>query len=184
MRIARVLVVLPIIGVLAAWMTWGRQSVLRHLEEESRQRAIVADVRGTIQDNPSPPGRPLPRRGKVLIWDLNDDKPSASQRQLPPELQARSSDDPITIVIVRKISRERTTTYDNGDIGYRQLATVEVFYWPEKTSAGAFTVAGDEPPMFVSRSKGERGPVLGEIDEPLATWAGEPAQRDAVPRGP
>jgi hypothetical protein len=168
MKLLKIVLLLPVAGLLVAWAVHSSLAYSRY----SRFVALVEEVRPLLEQAvPADEQRPPALRDKVLVWDLEARSWRDLKAGVPADLLARSADEPLTLVCVTAIRRDKTTTYNTGEIGYRQTATVKLVHWPEKKFVGSFTVQGQEPPWIAfvpSEKKGQ--PVLGDLDKPLASW--------------
>jgi hypothetical protein len=163
----RIVAMLPVLGMLVAWLVLGLVLLGRHGE----QSRIIDDVRPLLRQEPQ---RKLPAavNGRILVWDMTTNGVrQETHRKLPPERVFDKPEGPITVVAILDIQRDQPQQYNNGIVGYRQVATVRVVSWPEKKAYGTYLVTGFDPPFIVFRnSDSDKSPELGDLDTPLANW--------------
>lgn len=81
-------------------------------------------------------------RGKCLLWDLKTNSPIS----LPKDLQAKSSDRPITIfLIIDKGSRVIGYYSISEQPAFQTYADICIVYWPEKKVIGMHSIFGKMP---------------------------------------
>ncbi len=185
-KLARVLLLIPFSAALIAGAVVWCSGLLKHRE----QVRIIDQVRDTLRVQSAPlEAEPPAVRGKVLVWDVEaNEERGATGKELRPELQGQASDAPLTIVAITHITRREVEKYNSGECGYRQDAQVRLIYWPEKKLLGTYEIRSERPPTFVFRSRDETGPILGNLDKPLARWInalpqeGSPEHKEALAR--
>jgi hypothetical protein len=139
---------------------------LRQLAKEALAQVPLCVNRNEEHDPPRP-------RGRVLIWDVEQDDVSQAHGCLPLERRLTSVDDPCTVYLITE--RERTYVLDynydffhgggaSGVKGYRTDLVVCAVDLPSRQPRGRYRISGHGPPTIV-----ELKPAVKEIDE---NWAG------------
>ncbi len=174
MKLLTGLLLLPVVGVSGAWIV----VTVLFFQAQEQMRALAESTRPLIQKaGPEARlGRPV-IRGPVLVWDLVAGKRLRfREEKLPVDLLARSAEDCRTLVCISEIQHDSETDYGNGMKGYRQVATVWVVLLPEYQIQGPYVIEGDKPPWIKFLKKGEKGPILGDLERPLGKWIQEQAR--------
>lgn len=164
-----------ILGLAAPLAIWGADALKKANELAALQK--IADEAKPIAEQGSSSGDPLALklRQKVLVWDHSTKELSPAHQKLPQDRRAKSTDSPMTVVLILRTQDEQTETYDSGEPGYRRDMTIGVVDWPEKTPLGVFQVRGNAPGLLVMRPADEKGPIIGDTAEPLKEWLLEQA---------
>jgi hypothetical protein len=130
-------------------------------------------------------------RKKIVVWDCTTRGLSLVQSLLPEERQGNSADPQSTFVLILATNDKEeqrkplpfvsVPQYDDGTPACRRTLTVAAVNWPEQQLLGVWAVEGDSPgPLCMAvRAADEKGPVIGNTDEPLKRWILE-----TVPTGP
>jgi hypothetical protein len=115
------------------------------------------------------PARP---RGRVLIWDLDDNDVSLAHGCLPAELRVQSPSEPCTVYLITERHRSHTLNYqlapwsgggDAGVKGFHVDLVVCAVDMPSGQARGRYRIEGQGPPAMTTFAKGVK-----EIDE---NWA-------------
>jgi hypothetical protein len=148
------------VGVMVAWYVMGHKEV-------TSQRAIVAEVKGLIQDCRAA-GDHVAFARKALVWNMHNDTRSGAYGMLPDPIRATDRDRPITVFMVVGERKEKVGTYSiSGQPAYRQYVDVAVVLWPDKKPIGFHTVVSREPKL--SRPVQDTA-EYGDRDEAIANW--------------
>jgi hypothetical protein len=116
------------------------------------------------------PEKELPRpRGRVLIWDVEENAVSDAHGCLPPELRLQSGDQPCTVYLITERERTHSLDYEFGFLsgggdagvkGFRIDLVVCVVDLPSGQPRGRYEIGGAGPPSIT-----ELPPGATEIDE-------------------
>lgn len=121
------------------------------------------------RDAEEDPARP---RGKVLIWDVDQNDVSIAHGCLPKELRVQSPTEPCTVYLITERHRSQSLDYklaywngggDAGVKGFRVDLVVCAVDLPSGQARGRYRVEGEGPPSMTTFEKGVK-----EIDE---NWA-------------
>lgn len=157
-------------GLLAAAPRW---------REAAWRRGVAEQVRHAAEGVVGPKSSSHPAiRDKVVVWDYTAKGPSFVQTLLPDARLGKSSDSKVTFVLVLSTHDEEGEAYSDGTRAYRRTLSVAVVDWPEQKVLGVWSVEGESPGMFVMRPADEKGPVIGDTDQPLKQWIAESPARD------
>ncbi len=155
-------------------LEWQRQ------QDSKRFRPLIEQVEPYVetcrrkQINP----KTLQLSGKVVVWDLEEQRLDEAQGYLPMNLRGSPEASELTIFLIVQRDRQRMSQYEGFIPGYRLTLSVCVFTLPERKPLGMVEFEGDPPPRFLpARSTGKSEPVYGDVSGPLARWI------MALPRG-
>jgi len=135
------------------------------------------------RDSEGEPARP---RGKILVWDVDENDVSEAHGRLDAELRLQSADEPCTVYLITERDRQFAMDYNydvfhgggsSGVKGYRTDLVVCAVDLPSLQPRGRYWINGNGPPQYADAKPG-----LKEIDE---DWAGNlKAWLDTCVRGP
>jgi hypothetical protein len=158
---------LPAVVVSLVWGSVGAAMLRRH-QELSHVVAELGDQLG-----PEGPAEVLPpaRLSQVIVWDVEAGiERTATRNRLPATMGLRTLTEPVTVVAILRVTREKRGHYSNRRDAVRQSAQVRLIEWPGGRTRGTHAVVGADPPEYLSRHENGWGPVLGDLDGPLAEW--------------
>jgi len=121
------------------------------------------------RDAEEDPARP---RGRVLIWDVEQNDVSLAHGCLPKDLRVQSASEPCTVYLITERQRSHAIDYqlafwsgggDAGVKGFRVDLVVCAVDLPSGQARGRFRIEGEGPPRTTTFEKGTK-----EIDE---NWA-------------
>ena len=140
---------------------------------QSELKPIVNEIFPLIKDcyEMDSDNIPIFRKGKSIVWDLQNNSLSQAHYMLPNNLQASPLDSEITIFLVIDEGNYKSgsysligETYSSGDPpGYTEVRDICVIYWPENIIVGKYTVRA--PPPFRSS---DDTPKYGNPIKPIA----------------
>jgi hypothetical protein len=133
---------------------------------EAAQKQIVSEVI-PLASRAKTMSSDIKIHGRVLVWDVEHDRPFWSTSWSPSELKAGSH---ITVFMIVDSHYKQVGTYSPSGLPANRVDTdIAVAYWPEKIPAGCFTVIGSNPPDYISRNamSSQRD---GDTTTPIARW--------------
>ncbi len=139
---------------------------MRKLATEALSRVPLCIKRNVTDDTARP-------RGRVLIWDVENDDVSEAHGRLPAEVRLQSIDDPCTVYLITERERTHVLDYnydffhgggDAGVKGFRTDLVVCAVDLPSRQPRGRYEIQGHGPPNVVELKPGRK-----EVDE---NWAG------------
>ena len=114
------------------------------------------------------------RRGKAVVWDVEDDKRSSVYKKLSyklrgylPDPEHPDPDDPTEATIFLVLEKDETVegSYGNGALAIRRDLHICVVYWPSQEVAGMHSIGASAD--FVCNSTVS---CEGDADRPAAQW--------------
>jgi hypothetical protein len=108
---------------------------------------------------------------KVLVWARRPVGPTAVHAGLPNDRRCElGTERPLSVVLILGHDDVHIADYDNKVQGFRRDTRVAVIHLPGETASGPFTIAGNDPPLVISRRVGDLSPEVGDADGAVKGW--------------
>lgn len=165
--------IVPTSVVLCAGLAVGYQTS----REMSWRRSAAKELRPLLDGHKESKNVMPEIRAKVVIWDHMAKTQSTAQALLPAERQGSSADAEMTFVLIFDHIDRDEKPFNDGTRAVQRTLKIGVINWPERKVLSVHSIEGEGPPLITMRPAGDRGPVIGNTDEPLKRWIMETVPR-------